>query len=397
MTNYETTTSIPTYVSLCSGYDGIGIGLKRAIPGLRTIAHVEIETYAIANLISKMEAGLLDACPVFTDLKQFPYEQLRDRVTILSAGFPCQPFSSAGKRRATEDERHLYPYIADGITAMRPRYVLLENVEGIISAKTADGESVLKYVLGDLEERGYRCTWGVFSASETGAPHQRKRVFILAYSASLGRESKSTSGQPKCERLTKVANHDSDGQLAYTTSGESRQSQTRNGGQDIGGGSEEELGDPKHDGSPTAKDGGSTRSEQEEGRMQEPTGRCEQSANELADCKCERHGRRDTSGSSGVDGKGCNSSQEEQTAHDLRSEAKGCCGEPRTRWPARPGEEQYEWEEPRVTEAQSELGGAVDGLTHRVDRLRLLGNGVVPQTAELAWKTLWRKMNEDNH
>ena len=116
------------------------------------------------------------------------------------------------------------------------------------------------------------------------------------------------------------------------------------------------------------------------------------------------------------------------------------------RWPARPGEEQYEWEEPRVVadcsvkrcggrknkdgkdgegiseqegeersilrsktegcsgdgetthdEAQSELVRAVDGLTHRVDRLRLLGNGVVPQTAEIAWKTLWRKMNEDNH
>ena len=308
MTNYETTISIPTYVSLCSGYDGIGIGLKRAIPGLRTIAHVEIETYAIANLISKMEAGLLDACPVFTDLKQFPYEQLRDRVTILSAGFPCQPFSSAGKRRATEDERHLYPYIADGITAMRPRYVLLENVEGIISAKTGDGESVLKYVLGDLEERGYHCTWGVFSASETGAPHQRKRVFILAHTASAGKHG------------------------------------------------------------------------------------------ELRDFKQEKS----------------------------RSNEYDCNGE--TTWPARPGEEQYEWEEPRVvadtksrrsreggdehqerersesnrgssegcdthTKAQSELGGAVDGLTHRVDRLRLLGNGVVPQTAELAWKSLWRKIN----
>src|SRR5210317_388909 len=217
--NYETTTGIPTYVSLCSGYDGIGIGLKRAIPGLRTIAHVEIETYAIANLISKMEAGLLDACPVFTDLKQFPYEQLRDRVTILSAGFPCQPFSSAGKRRATEDERHLYPYIADGITAMQPRYVLLENVEGIISAKTADGESVLKYVLGDLEERGYRCTWGVFSASETGAPHQRKRVFILGKlsdTASQRREVQDRREHTSEQVFDGYGSSGGAGQLAYT-------------------------------------------------------------------------------------------------------------------------------------------------------------------------------------
>jgi len=423
MTNYETTTSIPTYVSLCSGYDGIGIGLKRAIPGLRTIAHVEIETYAIANLISKMEAGLLDACPVFTDLKQFPYEQLRDRVTILSAGFPCQPFSSAGKRRATEDERHLYPYIADGITAMRPRYVLLENVEGIISAKTADGESVLKYVLGDLEERGYRCTWGVFSASETGAPHQRKRVFILAYSASLGRESKSTSGQPKCERLTKVANHDSDGQLAYTTSGESRQSQTRNGGQDTSGGSEEELGDAKHDGSPTAKDGGSTRSEQEEGRLQEPTGRCEQSANELANCENERCRR--GSDQDGDDREGF-SEQTREERSILRSKAERCGGDSRTelgdatsfgscggcedsdriksemlgsglgktRWPSRPGQQQYEWEQPRVTEAQSCVGLSANGTTFRVDELRLLGNGVVPDCCELAWQTLSNRLHQ---
>jgi DNA (cytosine-5)-methyltransferase 1 len=335
----ETTISIPTYVSLCSGYDGIGIGLKRAIPGLRTIAHVEIETYAIANLISKMEAGLLDACPVFTDLKQFPYEQLRDRVTILSAGFPCQPFSSAGKRRATEDERHLYPYIADGITAMRPRYVLLENVEGIISAKTGDGESVLKYVLGDLEERGYRTTWGVFSASETGAVHQRKRVFILA----------------------------------HATSGESRQSQTRNGGQDTSGRSEE-LGD----------------------------------ASSFGSCR------------------GCEDSDR------IKSEMLGA-GLGKTRWPSRPGQPQYEWEQPRVvaksddsghikqrpeleangvgqhiqketrieaseirpcSEAQSCVGLSANGTTFRVDELRLLGNGVVPDCCELAWQTLSNRLHQ---
>ena len=297
--NYEKeTSSISTYVSLCSGYDGIGIGLKRAIPNLRTIAHVEIETYAIANLIAKMEAGQLDACPVFTDLKQFPYRELRDRVTILSAGFPCQPFSSAGKRQATEDPRHLYPWIADGITAMRPRYVLLENVEGIISAKTGDGESVLKYVLGDLEERGYSCTWGVFSASEVGAPHQRKRVFILAKSSSTGLERTTReSVQRRSERLT-------------STDGEKR---------------------------------GNTSS----------VGSCGGSTDE-------------------------NGQQSEVSRSGLG----------KTQYPARPGEEQYEWEEPRVTETQSELGGAVNGLTHRVDRLRLLGNGVVPDTCELAFKTL---------
>jgi len=352
----ETTISIPTYVSLCSGYDGIGIGLKRAIPGLRTIAHVEIETYAIANLISKMEAGLLDACPVFTDLKQFPYEQLRDRVTILSAGFPCQPFSSAGKRRATEDERHLYPYIADGITSMRPRYVLLENVEGIISAKTADGESVLKYVLGDLEERGYRCTWGVFSASETGAPHQRKRVFIL------GKLSDTNLTGLEREASERVQGRERRGEH-----GEVFES-TWSGGQDG-----EELGDAKHDGSSTAKDGGSTRSEQEEGRLQEPTGRCEQSEYELGDTSSERSCR------------GCEDSDR------IKSEMLGS-GLGKTRYPARPGQQQYEWEEPRVTEAQSCVGLSANGTAFRVDELRLLGNGVVPDTCELAFKTLIQQL-----
>ena len=286
--NNEETTSISTYVSLCSGYDGIGIGLKRAIPNLRTIAHVEIETYAIANLIAKMEAGQLDACPVFTDLKQFPYRELRDRVTILSAGFPCQPFSSAGKRQATEDPRHLYPWIANGITAMRPRYVFLENVEGIISAKTGDGESVLKYVLGDLEERGYSCTWGVFSASEVGAPHQRKRVFILGYSSSVG----SCGGS--------------------TDEGKQRTEMFRQGYE-----STESQGD--------------------------------------------------NNGTGDVD--------------------KGLG---KTKYPARPGQDQHEWEEPRTT--ITELGGTANGLTHRVDRLRLLGNGVVPDTCELAFKTLIKQL-----
>ena len=266
--NNNETTSVPTYISLCSGYDGIGIGLKRAIPNLRTIAHCEIEAYAVANLIAKMEAGQMDEAPVFTDLKTFPYRELSGRVTVLSAGFPCQPFSSAGKRQATEDPRHLYPWIANGITAMRPRYVFLENVEGIISAKTGGGESVLKYVLGDLEERGYSCAWGIFSAAEVGAPHQRKRVFILGNTSSTGLEGTTRqSVQGAGERFTRTT---------------------------------------------------------------------------------------------------------------------------RTKYPARPYQQQHEWEVPRTTVKR--VGGTVNGTSYRVDRLRLLGNGVVPDTCELAFNTLIQQL-----
>ena len=171
-----------THLSLCTGYEGIGRGLRRIFPNVREIAYVEIEAFAIANLVAKMEEGHLHPAPIYTDLKTFPYKEFRGKVDFLSAGFPCQPFSQAGRRASTDDPRHLYPHIARGISQCRPTYVILENVQGIISSKTADGESVLKYVLGDLEQRGYRTSWGVFSAEEVGAPHQRKRVFIMAYS-----------------------------------------------------------------------------------------------------------------------------------------------------------------------------------------------------------------------
>ena len=171
-----------THLSLCTGYEGIGRGLRRVFPNVREIACCEIEVYAVANLVAKMEAGELHPAPIYTDLKTFPYKAFRGKVDFLSAGFPCQPFSQAGRRASTDDPRHLYPHIAKGISQCRPTYVILENVQGIISSRTGDGESVLQYVLGDLEERGYRTSWGVFSAAEVGAPHQRKRVFIMAYS-----------------------------------------------------------------------------------------------------------------------------------------------------------------------------------------------------------------------
>jgi DNA-cytosine methyltransferase len=175
-----------THISLCAGYGGIDLGLRRIIPSIRTIAFSEIEAYAVANLVSKIEAGHLDAAPIWSNLKTLPWSSFHGKVDIISGGFPCQPFSSAGRRQGDEDPRHLWPYIVRGIREASPRMVFFENVEGIISSKLKnnewsdpEGTSVLLHVLRELERLGYRATAGVFSAAEVGAPHQRKRVFIL--------------------------------------------------------------------------------------------------------------------------------------------------------------------------------------------------------------------------
>ena len=181
-------TTQTTHISLCAGYAGIDLGLRRCIPNLRTIAFSEIETFACELLLSRMENGQLDPAPIWTDLKTFPWKEFSGLVDIISGGFPCQPFSSAGKRAGDEDPRHLFPYILEGIRVIRPSIVFLENVEGIISSKLSGdgwndeaGTSVLHHVLRELERVGYKATAGVFSASECGAVHQRKRVFIMAY------------------------------------------------------------------------------------------------------------------------------------------------------------------------------------------------------------------------
>jgi len=168
------TTKTTTHIGLCAGYGGIELGLKRIIPNLRSVALCEIEAYACANLVAKMEAGLMEPAPIWTDLKTFPWESFRDRVDILTGGYPCQPFSAAGKRLGTEDPRHLWPFIASGIRLLRPRLCFFENVEGHISLG-------LREVVGELESMGYKVSWGIFSAREVGAPHQRKRVFIMAH------------------------------------------------------------------------------------------------------------------------------------------------------------------------------------------------------------------------
>ena len=340
------TTKAITHVSLCAGYGGIDLGLSRAIPSLRTVAFSEIEAFACANLVSKMEAGLLDAAPIWANLKTFPWSEFRDRVDILSGGYPCQPFSSAGKRLGTEDPRHLWPYIADGIRAMRPRVCFFENVEGHISLG-------LREVISELEGIGYKVAWGIFSAREVGAPHQRKRVFILAYRD--GKRGQLSDWWRESAEQMPVSN------------GEERRAwPSRPGQPQFSWEPPRVVGNTQHDGS--HQRGSQTRGTEscgEQGWMQESEG----GSASMGDTSMQRPQRR-THGEF---------RQSDEVKQLERSNA-----------------ESGKW-----NQTQPSLGGDSDGSSdwldytelfvtcdNRTDELRLLGNGVVPATAERAFRTL---------
>ena len=121
---------------------------------------------------SRVLAHHWPAVPNFRDVTQIDWGSV-PRVDILTGGYPCQPFSQAGQRKGTTDDRHLWPYVRDAIRVLRPRFVFLENVAGHRSMGFGD-------VLGDMAEAGLRVRWTSVRASDVGAPHHRERVFILA-------------------------------------------------------------------------------------------------------------------------------------------------------------------------------------------------------------------------
>lgn len=172
-------------MSLCAGVGGIDLGLHLALPDYRCCVFVEREAYAAATLVARMEDTSLDQAPVWSDVSTFDGRPWRGVVDLVSAGFPCQPWSVAGARKGIEDERWIWPDIARVIREVEPSWVFLENTPGL-----ADGG--LHLVLGDLAEMGFDAEWDLLSASEVGATQGRERIFILAHARCAG----STSVQP---------------------------------------------------------------------------------------------------------------------------------------------------------------------------------------------------------
>lgn len=253
----------------------------------------------------------LDSAPVWDDVVTFDGLPWRGSVDLVVGGFPCQDLSVAGKRAGLDGGRSgLWREYRRIVKEVHPRYVFVENVSALVSRG-------LDRVLSDLADLGFDAEWGVFSAAEVGAPHLRKRLFLLAHSKSTGLE-----------------------------------------GRDLGnaGGS---LANPDRDSSRSRRAGGS--SSNGEGEPQQ--------ALSVADADC---GRLQNVGSTGVDG-------ERAALGDVVDR----CGRA---FPPGP-DDLHAWDGP-----QPAVRRDADGASNRMERLRALGNGVVPQTARRAWVELWSRM-----
>lgn len=159
--------------SLCTGYGGLDLAVEQHF-NANTVWCAEFDKYASQVINEHFNI------PNYGDIKNINWVEV-EPIDILTAGYPCQPFSHAGYRKGTDDERHIFPYILEAVSVLRPRWIVLENVRGHLSLG-------LKDVLQGLAEHGYDARWQVIRASDVGAPHQRARLFIIANSDGDARE-----------------------------------------------------------------------------------------------------------------------------------------------------------------------------------------------------------------
>lgn len=144
--------------------------------GWRTICAVENDPYAASILAARQNDGLLPPFPIWDDIRTFDGFAWRDRVDIVSGGFPCQDISAAGKGAGIDGTHSgLWSQMAQIVCDVEPTFVWVENSPKITSRG-------LDKVLGDLAQLGYDAKWGVLGAADANAPHFRNRMWILAYS-----------------------------------------------------------------------------------------------------------------------------------------------------------------------------------------------------------------------
>lgn len=177
-----------THGSLFSGIGGFDLAAEWM--GWENVFHCEREPFA-----QKILKHHFPKSKLYEDVTTFNASAYAGRIDILTGGFPCQPFSAAGLRKGTEDERHLWPQMLRIIREIKPRFVVGENVRGLLSWS---GGLVFEQVCTDLEAEGYEVTPVLLPAAAVNAPHRRDRIWFVAHSCS----KRSQCGE-KGQRSTK--------------------------------------------------------------------------------------------------------------------------------------------------------------------------------------------------
>lgn len=296
----------PTHLDLFSGIAGFALAAGWA--GFRTIAFSEIDPYATAVLKKHWPD-----VPNLGDIRRSSTWPNLGNVSLLTGGFPCQPFSCAGKQRGKDDDRHLWPAMRDVIKRVRPAWVCGENVPGIIGME-------LNQVLIDLEGLGYRVQPLVVPACAVDAQHRRDRVWIVAHAGSHSDSPGRQAGNGLPNRTEAKANHkerdesfDGTGTIGSVLAHAQSQQASREG----------------------------------QGRLQSESAQCGEA---MADTNSnQRHGR-------------CGTVQVGQQRGASETEANGDTAG--TKWLPEP-----------------DVGRVAHGVSRRVDRLKGLGNAIVPQVA----------------
>ena len=344
-------------LALCAGVGGLERGIESIIPESRTICYVEGETYPASVLASKMEAGSLPKAPIWSNVRTFDGKAWRGKVSILSGGFPCQPYSTAAKQLADKDPRDLWPDFARIIGEVRPEFIFLENVPNVV-------KWALPTVLEDLSKMGYNAAWCVVAASDIGAPHKRSRWFLFAYSNDSSKyamrfDASQSSPQEfegvnvsntNSERRSEVKSNLRSGKFNVERCSDERKLADTNG---------QSYTKPQRTGGELRQTGSRLERRKDKGQTRDFIG-----------CGGEKISNTNSEGTK----RHRNKSQEGQV-FKRHTHQKGFKLGGSSNW----------WQvEPRV-------GRVVDGVADWVHRMRACGNGVVPQQAAYAYSILMER------
>ena len=359
-------------LDLFAGIGGFSLGLEMT-GGFETVAFCEIEKYP-QEILKKNFPDV----PIYEDVRELTADRLiRDgigRIDVITGGYPCQPFSVAGKQKGEADDRHLWPFMLEIIAQVRPSWVICENVSGHIALG-------LDQVLFDLENKGYATRTFVVPACAVNAPHRRDRLWIVAHADSDSQSNGSEYEKEGKRQLGDVAHANSSNKRSRERSkqqeGDSSGQRASDGG-NVADSEIQRLEGLHEDGSPKrgkrklelhARTKGSRRTSETSADVAHAHGAgFEQSDKKVAGKSSEQFD------SSGVQ------PGENALADSVSSERERSGKEQILRerdLPGKPGRSSKDIGE--IWSVEPNVGRVADGVPRRVAKLKALGNAVVPQ------------------